>query len=299
MAKLNRGAHGRNFFQVVGRFFDQTTVPFLIPDLQRDVPFGVYVTVALARGHDHPEVRAMYDDMCRYMAEFERFMKDHRRNPSMMTLRRLKNHTAVREPHEARLGYTKVGSRGRALGKGALQAELLDFFTKRPDLLRDCTVEPDTLSYASNFGIDRVSDVVVAVCKRRLVAFTQWCATFFAFDPRCMKEVQLENVWQPERGTFGTETHVLPVDDNGDAILLVPTDLVRSAPPLSAEAYFSAVYGDNYDGPRGKRAVLDDAAQHPGRLGEFAKDWLRDPERYKNRRNLRPPKPGKRRRKKK
>jgi hypothetical protein len=143
---------------------------------------------------------------------------------------------------------------------------------------------------ADGFGTDRVSDTMVAVGKRRVVQFTQWCADFFVFDPACMRVVPIKHVWQEERGKFDTEEHRVPIDDDGDPILLVPSGIVRSGPPFSPAAYFRTVYGPDYGGEIGKRALLRDAAANPQRLSQFARDYLKDPNRYKIRRDLRPPK---------
>jgi hypothetical protein len=293
----NHGNGRRDFFGVVGRYFDQRRVPFLIPDLARDIEFGVYITIAHARTHDRPEVREWYRDVCRWFVEFDGLMTNWRANRCDITYRPLLRHAGIREPWEVRLGYTEEGHRGRAVGRKTLHRKLIRFFDAYPDILRDCMVNPDTLSMAVDFGMDRVSDTMVAVGKRRAIAFTQWCAQYFQFDPRCLRDVVIENIWQPENGRFGAEEHCVPVDDDGQPILLVPSYIVRSAPPFSTDAYFRNVYGPDYSGPTGKGALLADAAEHPGRLSEFATDWLKDPNHYKIRRDLRPlqePKPRRR-----
>jgi hypothetical protein len=289
------GKRKRTFFDVVGQFFDQRNVPFLIPDLERDLEFGVHITIAHARNHTRPEVRQWYRDVCEWFVEFEALMQSWRAAQSDLTRQALVRHAGIKEPREVRLGYSKDGHSGHGIGGGALHDRLIAFFAAHPDVLHDCTIEPDTMSMAEHFSTDRVSDTMVAVGKRRVIEFTQWCADYFGFDPKCMRVVPIYNIWQPAHGRFGTEEHRVPVDDDGNPILLVPSHIVRSGPPFSTGAYFRNVYGPDYTGPTGKRALLDDARQHPGRLSTFASDWLKDPKRYQIRRDLLPPKPPRRR----
>jgi hypothetical protein len=284
------GGQRRTFFQVVGRYFDQRKILFLIPDLERDLPFGVHITIAHARSHALPEVREWYNVVCRWFVRFENLMTPWRSQRDAVSTLRLVRHAGIREPREVRLGYTAKGHAGRAVGDGPLHRKLLEFFDKHPDILHDCTVEPDTLCMAAGFGTDRVSDVMVAVGKRPAIAFTQWCAAFYGFDPACLRLVTVRNVWDEQMGRFSDEQHVLPVDDDGHAILLVPSHIVRSGPPFSPAAYLRGVHGPDYSGPSGKRAVLEDAAANPGRLSQFAKDLLKDPSRYQIRRDLQAPK---------
>jgi hypothetical protein len=64
--------------------------------------------------------------------------------------------------------------------------------------------------------------------------------------------------------------------------------MVRSRSPLRTQQFFADFPDDRTAGKLTKRAVLEAAARNPGRLKAFAVDRLKDPDKYKSRRNLRP-----------
>lgn len=286
----------RNFFEVVGKVFDQKKVPFLIPDLERDLPFGVYVTMARAKRSEYPEIRRWYQECTAFFAEIARLLDAHR-SGDKLALGRARAMLTVPEQRDVRLGYSTEGHCGSGLGTGNLQALLLAQLLAAPELANACALEPDMLACARQFHLDRPSDIVVAIGKEPLIVFTQRCAQFFGFDPACMQEVRMR-VWDAASMQWSWRVYTLPVDDDGLPIVLVPTDLVRSAPPVSAVSYFEEHVGPKYQGSRTKDALLAHAALNPGDLGKYATERLKDPDRFKPRRDLFPTKPGKKRRKK-
>lgn len=281
------GRQRRPFAEVVGRAFDPETCPFLIPDLGKDTPRGTYITVARARYYKGPgqsHVRQWYQTVVEFFGTVKEFVD----RGDQVALGRARSMLAVRETAETRLGYSQHGSKGTAVGDGELREELLVWCRSNSELLNACLTEPDTVSLAPLFGLDRVSDLMVGIGKKSVIAFTKEMAQLYGFDENCMRDAPVENVWQPDSQTFRTEIHRLPVDDDGNVILLVPSDLIRSAPPITAAQYFGDFYGPEFRGNTSKAAVLSDASAHPGRLKRFAEDRMRDPDKYLPRRDLRP-----------
>lgn len=294
-----RHGHGpRDFFAVIGQVLDQLSCPFLIPDLQRDTPKGTYVTIELAFHYSGPgeaHVRAWYATVTAFFSLVQRELQNAAKGDALAE-KRAKALLAIGETPETRLGFSVFGSNGRGIGDGDLRDDLYNLLLLHPEVLTACTTRPDSLSMAPGFALDRVSDVMLGIGKRHVIEFTKEMATLLGFDPSCMQDVKIRDVWNPATESYADEVHQLPVDDDGNTILLVPSALIRSAPPMNVRQYQRDYLSNEGGGSITKLEVLEDAAANPGRLLDFAKYRLNDPTRFQCRRDLRPKRP--RRRKK-
>jgi hypothetical protein len=281
------GRSSRTFAQVTGINFPQATVDFVIPNLLRDLEQGLCITVALARKHASPYVRAMYREAYQYFTQLKNNL-DRAAMGDQLAMTRAWTMADFPEPHEIRFGYTRVGSMGNGVGAGELSGYILQSLLRWPQLRAACAVEPDSLCLIERIGLDRVSDVMATITKKHLIEFTIDRAAFWGFDPACMRTVDIENVWDSAAGRLLTVTASVPVDDRGAAIILVPKGIVRSSPPLKVRQYFNDVYGSaRADGEESKADLARDAENNPGALGKFVEDRLRDPEKFKARREFR------------
>lgn len=274
-----RGSSPRSFRQITGVVQDQAMLPFVIPDLTRDAEKGLCITVEMGRTSTEPFVAEFYRVACGYFEEVrDLFIAGEAGNLRAIDLahRRL----SFKEAREIRFGYTATGHDGNGVGKDDLSRSVFEYFLRYPELRAACAVHPDAMQLIPMIGMDRVSDAMASITKEVLILFTQHCARFFRFDPACMKQVKVTGVWLETEGRVGSKMAVLPVDDDGMPILLVPTALVRSGPALDAGGYSNDLPPS--DGPPSPKApkltkgeVLDDAEAHPGRLNGYAEDRLK------------------------
>lgn len=262
----------------------QIRYEFLIPDTRRDLQYGVYLTMALAKHDPDPLVAAMYDTVREYFAELADLLNSAR-SGDQTAFRRARRMARFPEPKELGFGYARHDRSGNGMDEGPLNDRVLATLFSHPALAAACAEEPDALAFVEMVALDRVSDAVATITKSLLVEFTQQMALHYRFSPDCLKVVPVANVWCAASGVLQVERHEVPVADDGSAILVVPKGIVRSAPPFSAAQYTRYWYPGRK--PMAKAEVLADIGSDPQRLLVAMRATLKDEWRYRPRRDLR------------
>lgn len=288
----NIAAHPRSLDEVVGRNLPQWAVDFVVINLERDLTAGLHLTLKLAKGSSNPHVREMYTAA----TDFFKLLRGH------MSQARTAVHSArtrallmldFPEPAELRLGYASMGSYGNGMGRGELATHLFDSLMRWPELGDLLTIEPDALCLVPKIGMDRTSDIVATIAKQQLIAFTQDQAQFWGFSPNCMKPQHVRNCWNPAVRRLDSISAEVPVDDLGRTFLLVPKEICRSGPPINPEQYFRSIdpIGPEGSGDTRKEQLLDHCSARPGSLTDFTQERMKDPQKFKPRREFRNKRP--------
>lgn len=279
--------HPRRLDEVVGRNLPQWAVDFVVIDLEKDYQAGLYLTLKLANSHPNPIVRKMYSDACRFFTLVHQLMT----SGDPLSLRRARQMLVFPEAQEIRLGYSGIGSYGSGIGNSTLSEHVFNTLLAQPQLREALTVEPDALCFIPWIAMDRSSDIVATIVKQQLIGFTQSQANFWGFDSNCLAQRTIENCWDEKTQRLIGVRATVPVDDLGRPFLLVPKEICRSAPPMTAGQYFRDIGGSpRASGASMKEQMLDDAAAHAGRLPSFVADRMADPDRFKPRAEFRPKK---------
>lgn len=262
----------------------QSLYEFLIPDTQRDLAYGVYLTMALARIHPDPLVESMYSSVREYYQRLEDHLAGARAH-DLTAWQRARRMGSFPEPEELGFGYAQDGRDGNGIQEGELSLRILHTLRSHRALSVACAEEPDALALIELVALDRVSDVVATITKRELIRYTQEMAGRYRFSPDCIREVAVPNIWNPDAGKLETQVHVLPVADDGRAILVVPKGIVRSAPPFTPAQYTRFYYPGRR--PMTKAEVLADIGDNPDRLLRAMRHVFEDDWRFRPRRDLR------------
>lgn len=279
--------HPRTLAEVVGVSFNQDLVDFVVIDLERDYESGLYLTLGLAKTHPNRFVKRMYHEAARFFKRVNALMTKGDR----FSLRLARKMLRFPEPQEIRLGYAGVGSYGSGFGKGTLGNHVFNALLSEPVLRKEIAAEPDAICFIPGIAMDRSSDIVATITKRHLIDFTNDQAAFWRFDPTCFRTRAVDNCWDEASQKLVSLVARVPADDLDRTFLLVPKEICRSGPPMTAAQYFR-----DLDGPGGgsvrdeetlKESLLKDAARHPKRLSNFIQDRMKDPSRFKPRREFR------------
>jgi hypothetical protein len=276
---------GRSFAELTGVRYPQSVLPFVIPDLQRDIPVGMAITMQLSLQSRDPLVRGMYDDVREYFAILHALVEGIRSTGDQFALARAHRLVSFPEVPEIGFGYSAVGRTGSGVGDGALNADLIRTLLRYPGLSQALTRHPDALYFFAGFGIDRVSDVFATIVKRRLVEYTQIQSARFRFASSCFQQVMIRDIWDGHHG-FDSQTFELPVADDGEAVLLVPKNLVRSAPPVQPHQYARFYRLEDSAWLGLKRRIMDENRNSPTKLLRLMDQIFKDPWRYRPRRDL-------------
>ncbi len=280
--------HPRSLEAVVGRLLDERQVEFIVLNLERDLEKGVFITAKLALEDDHPVVKRIYHEVRRFFERVDYLMT----RGDAYSLALAKRMLSFAEPAENRLGYVQMGSRGFALKRGSRLGDYLYSTMLRRRYFRQAVAsEPDTLCLQHMFALDRVSDIIVAIAKMQFVEFTQEMAKFYKFDPACMRDVEIAGPWDWTNDRWTRIMVRLPVDDHGRAILLTPKSICRSGPAMTASQYFRDLTGPSGAQPdeMTKQALMQHAEDNPGTLVRFAETRMKDPSKFKPRREYQRP----------
>ncbi|HLL47661.1 MAG TPA: hypothetical protein VK399_13205 [Longimicrobiaceae bacterium] len=257
---------------------------FVIPDLSRDLPYGVYLTPQLAQLSVNPVVTRIYTLAKGYFGELESTLSDARAG-SDVAHKRMGKLADFPEPGEFGFGFTRRSWRGRGVGNGELSAYILEVMYQCPTLAKVCTVHPDALAFIPFVATDRVSDVIANVSKDAFIEYTQQQADFYGFDPRCMREVPVKHVWDPANCEFVTRRVVVPVREDGLPILLAPKEIVRSSPPVRPSQYTRTFHGVRRS--LTKDEILQELGDRPNRLVRLMDQIFEELWRYRPRREFR------------
>ncbi|EAD2801160.1 hypothetical protein LGQ25_000371 [Listeria monocytogenes] len=128
------------------------------------------------------------------------------------------------ENNALRLGYTV----GKSKGTGCSPEMIYDFFAnmkfKHPKML-DFIKEPfHTSGFINEIGEDRSTDLTVSIILDVLCDFTLFICNKYAIPTE--KFQQFRNYWDPNEKMWKTRDYDLPIDEKGDAIVLVPKSFV-------------------------------------------------------------------------
>lgn len=258
---------------------------FVIPDTQRDLPCGIYLTMVLAKDHPEPVVVAIWQEVRHFFVDLETDLV-RARGGDDLALKRARRRTRFPEVGEIGCGYTAENRAGKGIRDGILGDRVLDTLLQYPALSKACAEEPDAISLIELVGLDRVSDIVATIAKRHLIEYTQRMAARYKFPDSFQRDIVIQGIW--DRGTASLKTGIflLPVADDGRAILLLPKGIVRSAPPFTAAQYTRHHHGALHR-PLTKREVLEDMGNDPERLLRAMRNIFQDEWRYRPRRDLR------------
>jgi GNAT superfamily N-acetyltransferase len=276
------GERQRKFFQLVGiPEVEEKFLPFVIPDLDRDLEKGMYVTAALAAKHPNPTVKAFFSEIQSYFQCLEAYLVRARAGDQDAYLR-ARRMVQCPEVPEIRFGYTREGHRGKGIGQWELSEHIFQMLFQNPALSRACAEEPDALAFIPNVSLDRVSDLFATIGKRHLIEYTESQAQRRGFTG--MKRVVVKGVWDSSSERLADRIAVLPKPAGGPAVLLVAKGILRSSPPVREEQYAARFHG----GARmSKEEVLSDAALFPDRLIRTIREVLEDDWRFRPRRDFR------------
>lgn len=278
--------HWQAFEQLVGvRFKDQRSVDFVLPDLDRDLERGMFITLRLAKIHPNPLVAKMYAVAQNF---YSRLAKEVRKAKSGDGAARLRAHAMASFPEASEIGfgYTRQGWQGSGIGSGALNHLIIESFIRHPGMADACAVEPDALSFIDGVGLDRLSDAVATICKAQLIEYTRQQAAKHRFKPQCMRPVQVKNVWDPKKRRLITMSARLLVKHSGEPILLVPKRIVRSSPPVRAHHYRGPHHVRGGDSRSLKRIIMRENTNKPDKLLRAMKKVFEDPKRYRPRKEF-------------
>lgn len=280
------GRSNRSFAQLTGVQLGQQYLDFVIPNLERDQNGGMYLTSALASRHRNPTVRAMYAANTDFFHRLNQFLVRARGGDEVALRAARRMATNFPEADELGLGYSVRGWAGSGVGAGELNDLVFNALLRFAELSQTCVLEPDALAFIPLVDIDRVSDVFATVAKRPIIQYTVEQAAKWHFDPACMHQVTVPNVWDAASSSLIGVTERLPVTDDGRVILLVDKRIVRSAPPVRAHQYTRLHFGGAARA-LSKAEVLLDAERNPGRLLEAIESILADDWRFRPRRDFR------------
>jgi hypothetical protein len=264
--------------------YPQDVLSFVVPDLSRDLPYGVYLTPRLAQLSDDPTVRRIFTLARDFFVELASVLHDAR-GGSDVAVKRARKMADFPEPGEFGFGFTRRGWRGRGVGNGELSAYILDVLYQCPTLAEACAAHPDALAFIPSVATDRVSDVIANISKDAFIEYAQQQAHFHAFDPKCLREVPIKHVWDEEKRIFVTKSAVVPVRDDGEPILLAPKEIVRSAPPVNPGQYTREYHGIRKS--LNKQDILRELGERPGRLTRLMDGIFNEIWRYRPRKECR------------
>lgn len=278
--------HPRSLHAVLGITLPPELLEFVVINLERDLQAGIYLTMRLAYESENPIVRRMYRKSQHFFRTIDQLMT----KGDAVSLGIARRMLAFPEPGEIRLGYAANSSRGNGVGDGHLSTYIFNVLLTSPplrDALRD---EPDTITMIPGVDMDRASDILATIVKEELIEFTQQQAQLLAFDPACMQPRDVHHCWLPT-GTLGTITAIVPVDDNDNVFLLVPGEICRSGPAMTAAQFFRHFPppdGEKSDGgATSKERAMKQSMQNPTQLATFAHDHMKDPSNFKPRKEYR------------
>jgi hypothetical protein len=140
----------------------------------------------------------------------------------------------LREPRETRLGLSRKGNRGRAVGS-TLATEVSQALSKskaiETGLLQDLE---DTILMVDGISHDIVSDITTNIIRRPLIEYTQRMCAYYQIP--LLSQVDSGPLWDPESSEWYNEYVSLPAVDN-HKLLLVPKAIVRRTMEYDVEEY--------------------------------------------------------------
>lgn len=276
----------RSFAELTGVRYPQEMLPFVIPDLERDIKVGMAITMRRSLLSRDPLVQGMYEDARGYFGHLHEQVERIRAGDQLALLRAHQTANLPEVP-EIGLGYSTAGRVGSGIGRGALNDSFVRTLLEYRGLSLALTEEPDTLFFFEGFGLDRVTDAFATIVKRRLILYTQKQMVRFRFDPNCIHPIPVRSIWNPAGLRTEEDTVELPVADDGRGIILVPKGLIRSAPPVQPHQYGRYYRLADKEWHELKRRIMEENRNSPERLLRLMRRIFDDPRRYQSRRDLR------------
>lgn len=285
MARKIPSGRLRSFAEITGVRYPQALLPFVIPTTTSDAQVGMAITARLAG--DDPTYHRWYEHLRSHL-RFIRDELDKARKGDSLAFVRATRATHFPECPGLGFGYCIVGRRGNAIGGGDLNNDFIELLLEHVGFCEMLADEPDALYLLELWGLDRVSDAFASILMiPELIPYTQKMAKLYRFDPACMKkEVEVRGM-DPVTRRVVTVRAVLPVADDGEAIILVPKGLVRSAAPVSTSQYARLQRLSFSDSKAIKQRILRDCKHSAERLRYVMKNIFSEKWRYRPRRSFR------------
>lgn len=236
MTQHERKFHRRDFAQVTGWALPPHLTPFVVPDLERDSPHRLVLTTTLAKYSTDPELRLWFDHASRYWQEVNDVADAFASHRDLSRSAEFEQLCSFSERPELRTGHCHYGHSGRGIGDGPLGARIRDTLVLHPGLRKALIAYPDCLQLVPNIAGDRVTDALGTILLADIVRFTRRFNRYF--DRGCLQSFTWTNVYDGQQHAFGTTLKaVVPSDDRGRPILLLPKALVRGSLALDPADY--------------------------------------------------------------
>jgi hypothetical protein len=143
--------------------------------------------------------------------------------------------SALREPNETHLGFSKAQARGRALGRASAR-DVWEALSKSEavssGLLEDLE---DTILMVEGVSSDIISDITTNIIRQPLIEYTQSMAKLYGIP--LTPDVTSGPLWDPKQSTWFSEYVPLPTTKWG-RLLLVPKIIVRRRMEYDADEYY-------------------------------------------------------------
>jgi hypothetical protein len=143
--------------------------------------------------------------------------------------------TALSEPNEVHLGFSKGRSRGRGLGPKIALDFLEAIRTSQAAQSRLLSDLEDTALLLDGVRPDLISDITTNVIRGALIGYTQAICEFYGID---LVEQYTGPVWNPNALEWQEGFERLPRADD-EVLLLVPKSIVRLHLTVSADRYYN------------------------------------------------------------
>lgn len=223
----------------------QVTFPFVDVDIEEDIRLFVDPTMLrLTTSPWHTECQRLVET---FFETVLAYIKDNKANTAINLL------AEMHEPNEVHLGLSMARSQGKALGirsATSIWGSLSESRAATSGLLEDLE---DTALMVDGIGPDIISDILVNLIRRNLIEFTARMAETYGIP---LTTIVLEKpLWNPESRSWipaGREKVRLPMVENENPILLVPTNIVQRRMIYNTSDYYT-----NYICPVLQRQEID------------------------------------------
>jgi len=206
----------------------QPFLDFVDVDLVGDVPLFVDPTALLYR-HDRwaRHCVGLIQDFFQHVLRLID-AGDHRRAVSLLS--------ALGEPNETHLGFSKGKARGH--GIGAISAEWLWNSLKSSEAVRTGLLEhlEDTILMVEGIGADLVSDIATNLIRAPLIEYTEQQTNEWSIPQ--IPNVNPGPLWDPASKTWFHRYATMPIGPSGP-FLLVPKTLVRRKVEYDYDEYYT------------------------------------------------------------
>ncbi len=147
----------------------------------------------------------------------------------------------LHETNATCLGMSKDKPAGNSVGKELKQKISDNLFFLRQTYMNGVR-EIDSLYFGlEGIGVDRISDIITSIVKKRLIEFTLQQCTLLGIPTQ---PFLVKNVFDSTNSIWTTQTFYLPVFDN-QPVIFIPKDIVSSDSGISGTFFQFIRYGFN------------------------------------------------------